>query len=116
MTLLLHSMPFSQVMSQFILPLYDQKKKKKMGSIQFQSLSKEQRRNGEYLLLNICSFLWWEIIRSFSKNPNYENLNVRIEYFLLLFWLTKEKRRKNTFNSFSLIRNEPYQKVGCFAQ
>jgi hypothetical protein len=27
MTLLLHSMPFSQVMSQFILPLYDQKKK-----------------------------------------------------------------------------------------
>lgn len=78
MTLLLHSMPFSQVMSQFILPLYDQKKKKKMGSIQFQSLSKEQRRNGEYLLLNICSFLWWEIIQIFSKNPNYENLNVRI--------------------------------------
>jgi hypothetical protein len=76
MTLLLHSMPFSQVMSQFILSLYD--KKKKIGSIQFQSLLQEQRRNGEYLLLNICSFLWWEIIRSFSKNPNNENLNVRI--------------------------------------
>jgi hypothetical protein len=68
MTLLLHSMPFSQVMSQFILPLYDQFFF--FGSVQFQSLSKEQRRNGEYLLLNICSFLWWEIIQIFSKNPN----------------------------------------------
>jgi hypothetical protein len=47
---------------------------------------------------------------SFFKSPNYENLNVWIKSFLLLFWLKKEKRRKNIFYSFYLIRNEPYQK------
>ena len=63
MTLLLHSMPFSQVMSQFILPLYD-KKKKKNGidpiSISVEGTTEKRR-------IFITKYLFISLVGDYSK-------------------------------------------------
>jgi hypothetical protein len=62
MTLLLHSMPFSQVMSQFILPLYDKKKKNWIDpiSISVEGTTKKQR-------IFITKYLFISLVGDYAK-------------------------------------------------
>jgi hypothetical protein len=62
MTLLLHSMPFSQVMSQFILLLYDQKKKIWIDPISISVEGTTEKRR-----IFITKYLFISLVGDYSK-------------------------------------------------